>query len=222
MGSVTGRLALPYPVGADTPDVPRDISALTTKLEALVDPTPVGLPATPYDGQVAYLRVTDVTPSGNIDGKIWAFRYRAGSSSAFKWEFIGGPPMMLEASAAFIINPTTANLWVDDASQPTLTIPRQGEYVIADGAFVQSASSGPVNIYQDVWYTPPAGTLTQLSRFIVLGATALGDAASLSLQTDTGPYLAGTVLKTRGMADTAGRTVSFSLRWLSLLPVRVA
>lgn len=33
MGSATPRLSLPYPVGTDTPDVPRDMLALATQLD---------------------------------------------------------------------------------------------------------------------------------------------------------------------------------------------
>src|SRR4030095_11342304 len=42
------------------------------------------LPGSPFDGQEIYY-LADATNS-----VIWHLRYRAGSSSAYKWEFIGG------------------------------------------------------------------------------------------------------------------------------------
>ena len=44
------------------------------------------LPGSPVDGQI----IDYVADSTN--GVVWRFRYRAASSSAYKWEFIGGPP----------------------------------------------------------------------------------------------------------------------------------
>ena len=153
MGAATTRLALPYPVGGDTPDVPRDISALTTKLETLIDPTALTLPATPYDGQVAYF--------SPLAGVVWAFRYNAGSASTYKWEFCGGSCWLVQQAGLLVVNPTTAGAWVDDANTPALTLPRAGEYVVAHGVFMSNTAGSQGVLADDVWYTPPAGSLTQ-------------------------------------------------------------
>jgi hypothetical protein len=50
-------------------------------------PTVTSLPGSPVDGQQVYF-IAD-----NTKGVIWHLRYRAASSSAFKWEFVGGPPI---------------------------------------------------------------------------------------------------------------------------------
>ena len=118
MGSTTTRLALPYPVGGDTPDVPRDITALTTKLEALVNPTALTLPASPYDGQVAYLQPTA--------GVVWPFRWNAGSASIYKWEAVGATPWCVSNDP--VVASSASNTWQN--VNPSITIPRAGDYLV--------------------------------------------------------------------------------------------
>ena len=48
------------------------------------------LPATPTDGQEVYY-LADAA-----NGVIWHLRYRAAATGAFKWEFVGGPPLSHE------------------------------------------------------------------------------------------------------------------------------
>jgi hypothetical protein len=66
------------------------------------------LPAAPFDGQEAIL--VDSLTNPNYQ---WRFRYNAGSSSAYKWEFIGGPPKFTAG-----VSPTTG-----------IVAPRAGDYM---------------------------------------------------------------------------------------------
>ena len=62
------------------------------------------LPASPVDG-LEYTLVDSVsTPTYT-----WRFRYNAGSSSAYKWEFIGGAPGAQTTTAALAVNNSTVD-----------------------------------------------------------------------------------------------------------------
>jgi hypothetical protein len=93
----TARLALPYPLPADSVDVPRDVLALATKLDGLPSLGPAlvtGLPANPPDGAEIYLR-TRTTDTGAAEDTLWHFRFVAAQPVSFRWEFIGGNPLIV-------------------------------------------------------------------------------------------------------------------------------
>jgi hypothetical protein len=75
------------------------------------------LPGSPVDGQEYVLVDSTTNPSYQ-----WRFRYNAGSSSAYKWEFVGGT-VLLAQSAAFNVIGDSA--WHAVTASPTL---RAGEY----------------------------------------------------------------------------------------------
>ena len=50
-------------------------------------------PASPVDGQ-------EHIYTAGANGECWRFRYNAGSSSAYKWEYIGGAEVVLAATAS--------------------------------------------------------------------------------------------------------------------------
>jgi hypothetical protein len=78
------------------------------------------LPGSPVGGQEAIL----VDPTYQ-----WRFRYNAGSSSAYKWEFVGGTPVIVGIPAAETT--TSVGVWVDLATVgPAFTVPRAGDYEV--------------------------------------------------------------------------------------------
>lgn len=61
---------------------------------ARVPPLVTSLPAGPADGdEIEFL-------ADPANGVVWRFRYRAASSSAHKWEFVGGPPLVSSLAVA--------------------------------------------------------------------------------------------------------------------------
>src|SRR5262245_32254566 len=86
------------------------------------------LPASPVDRQEAILVDNPANPNFQ-----WRFRYNAGSTSPYKWEFIGGQPF-LNASNSFYAEATVTALatWVTVGPNQTggPTVPRTGEYVV--------------------------------------------------------------------------------------------
>lgn len=97
-------------------------------------PLVTSLPSNAIDGQeVRYL-------VDNTNGIVWNFRYRAGSSSAYKWEFIGGRP--LSVGTPYSTESTASASYVDLASGPQISIPLAGDYDIMIQGNMTSSSTG--------------------------------------------------------------------------------
>jgi hypothetical protein len=89
------------------------------------------LPAAPVDGQEAYLLVDTTT------GVQWHMRYRSGSASTYKWEFLGGGTVTAEATVGSA--PTSANVWTDPGDMH-FNLPTAGDYIISFGGFCFNSS----------------------------------------------------------------------------------
>jgi hypothetical protein len=82
------------------------------------------LPGGPYPGQ-------EVVLTDSLSAPTWRWRlwYNADSASAYKWEYIGGPPKVaynLSTSDA----QSSAGAWAFLANSPTLTVPNAGDYLV--------------------------------------------------------------------------------------------
>lgn len=100
-------------------------------------PLVTSLPSNAIDGQeVRYL-------ANNTNGIIWNFRYRAGSSSSYKWEFIGGQRLGQEG-----VGGNTWGTWLSTNSLttvalsggPSVTIPLAGDYEVVGQANAYNAA----------------------------------------------------------------------------------
>jgi hypothetical protein len=94
------------------------------------------LPSSPIDGQEIYY-AADAT-----NGVIWHLRYRSGSSSSYKWEFIGGAPL---TDYATVSGTTTApaSTYTDFRNGTTYinrTVPLAGEYQVWGQASVYNST----------------------------------------------------------------------------------
>lgn len=76
-----------------------------------------GPPAAPNDGDIW------IALAAGSAGENWTFRYNAESSSPYKWEFIGGPPLVSNTLTA---NRGGGSVWTDIS---ILTMPRAGDYI---------------------------------------------------------------------------------------------
>lgn len=93
------------------------------------------LPGAPADGD-EYVYTADAAA-----GVEWHLKYRAGSASAYKWEFVGGSPL----GAAVLTDEaiTSSGAWVDTATVgPTLTLPLAGDYLLDAAALMWSPATG--------------------------------------------------------------------------------
>jgi hypothetical protein len=89
-------------------------------------------PASPADG--AYHVLVDSTTAPIWQ---WLFRYNASSSSAYKWEFVGGTPASISfvPASPIVLNTLPAQpfggWYAPNAAGSTLTLPRAGDYDLA-------------------------------------------------------------------------------------------
>jgi hypothetical protein len=93
------------------------------------------LPPSPVDGQEIFF-LADPT-----NGVVWHLKYRAGSSSAYKWEYVGGSAIrhridtdetVAEQASLAYVNPATVG--------PQLALPLAGDYTYAMTANIYVAS----------------------------------------------------------------------------------
>jgi hypothetical protein len=172
------------------------------------------LPASPVDGQIAFLVDSLTAPT-----YCWQFRYVSGVSDANKWVFIGGSPVVVETSTDAATS-TTAT-YSDPATVVSFTVPRAGVYLIEFGAtFANLDTSANFRAY----IAPKIGA----------AATADADAAVAtavaSISNPGGVFsVARALRKTCAASDLiklqgrGGTTTASTLdQFLKLIPVRVA
>jgi hypothetical protein len=167
------------------------------------------LPTSPVDGQVIdYL-------ANAVDGVVWRLRYRAASTSPYKWEFIGGSALAAKVDTN---QPTTSASYADLATLgPDITIPLVGDYDVQIGARIQnsafsSASEGYMNY--SIGGAAPDGA--DVCSNIV--TAQYGGSTPTSLRRKTG-LAAGTLIRCK-YASQSG-TTTFMSRILRVTPVRV-
>ena len=182
-------------------------------LAAAVMPTPVTvLPSNPFDGQeVLYL--ADAT-----NGVVWHLKYRKGSASAYKWEYVGGAPLVSQSLAGVTSASIATSTWSAIASAPSITVPLAGDYDFINVAGVQpNTAAATVATGVKVGATEPA--INTNAAYQYMGTPAANVVLSHA-ERITG-VAASTVLLQRywqnGAAQTLGRTEAH----LRVVPVRV-
>lgn len=101
----------------------------------IVDGSPpivTALPLSPIDGQ-EILYLADAT-----NGVVWRLKYRAASTSPYKWEFVGGAPLSATRDAA----ETTASTVPVGLNGPNLNLPLAGEYDLSVSGRLQNNTAG--------------------------------------------------------------------------------
>jgi hypothetical protein len=99
------------------------------------------LPASPADGMEHILVDSISNPTYQ-----WRFRYNAGSTSAYKWEFIGGSPWFTSAGSGDYGLINVAQQWTDQVPTPYPMISnlRAGVYQVAYGC-MSGGTNSPAN-----------------------------------------------------------------------------
>lgn len=209
----------------DSPDATTPISQaaledLESRMGAYTD--------TVASNPLAIVRAGTVFPSSPTDGQLfsynadttngvkWMFQYRAASASAYKWEFIGGPPLFAEAlGLESVVSATYAALTTPG---PSLTVPIAGDYIVEIGGRVYNDTAGRAALMSyDIGATGAvdADAVVNYSAAISSGAVAAARA-----RRKTG-LAAATALVSKYKTDGAG-TVAAQNRWMTLLPIRTS
>lgn len=170
------------------------------------------LPGSPIDGQQCYYQA-DAT-----NGIIWHLRYRSASSSAYKWEFVGGPSLYdhvdaLEGSSSG----TYGNL---ATTGPQITVPLAGDYLVQIGAHI-SVGAGPMYGYMSFSI---GGSAANDGNSLSFGWGSGGAATDARGNAVNSELLLGLVAGTALIAKyryQAASTPDFDSRFMSVIPRRV-
>lgn len=165
------------------------------------------LPSDPVNGQVVFL------PTGQ-EGVTWQFRYNGLSTSDKKWEFIGGPPVVISSNNSRNLNNQTtyANLPTDPLS---FTLPSViGDYNIKIESNILPISQGSGSLSYSV------GATSASDDWALFYAGAAVTAASTSKETKHVNVASGAVIAEKG--KTGGNyVVNFDKRRITITPVRI-
>lgn len=97
-------------------------------------------PASPNDGDEWIL------PADATNGVMWRFRYNAASASAYKWEFVGGSPVLRDIQTQETLA-GAANAWIDAPTVgPQFQVARAGDYYATICCAFNNSTAGIVFI----------------------------------------------------------------------------
>lgn len=191
---------------------------LTTRVTVNNPPEFVtALPSSPLDGKEIYYQSTTAGTGGGSSsmadlGIVWHLRYRSGSSSSYKWEFVGGGKSTQYISTNENTTSTSfTNLATDG---PKVTIPLAGDYMASFSVELYNSSSG-VYSYASIAVNTTTGSNPDYT-FYTPASNATGTIHDVGTVVTCA---ANDVVRVRYKVS-AG-TGYFLLRRITVLPVRV-
>lgn len=159
------------------------------------------LPSNPWDGmEVNFV----VSASAGIE---WRLVYRAAASGSYKWEVIGGPPLIAWAEPGGTVAGSVADL--------SLAIPLAGDYIVDSGIRVQHnvwPFAARINVKN-----PSAAVIQDQAWIAMTGASGFTRIASSAKSLESG-IPAGTYT---GDTEDLGNNPSVYGVWMQFTPVRV-
>jgi len=167
------------------------------------------LPGSPVDGQEAVLVDSVTAPTF-----FWRFRFNAGSTSAYKWEFIGGPQKTVYAGIGAWTLVPVANAWGVLPSAPMAFVaPRSGDYSVQHGAQCGGGTPGDYAQISPGSTGGVQGVAVAASQMIANGMwnMAVGGQVNLPATDSIYAWYFGT-----------SSSIQFANRWMQILPVRVS
>lgn len=185
------------------PPAPGSVTSSSFALGASPAAYVTALPASPVDGQEIYY-AADAT-----NGVIWYLRYRAASSSSYKWEVVGGTSLNV-----FIVTvESRASTTFGDLATvgPSITVPLAGDYNLSVSCLPTPSGSTDIAIM--------GYDLGATSATTARAARASGTANSVAFDTSHAGVAASTLIRAKYRNVTG--TAFFENRWLEVMPVRV-
>lgn len=177
-----------------------------------------GPPASPANGDI--WQVTGIDGAGGV----WQFAYNAGSSSAYKWEFIGGSPILVVGGASGLISAgfaVSAPNWYSPGSGFNYTVPRPGDYTLRDGTVTLASATGAAYALAGFFKNAAAPTLIGHTPFT---AQSIAADASVTIPCHVWTF-AGCVandLLGLAVATQANGTITFSEVAYAVYPRRIS
>lgn len=167
------------------------------------------LPGSPTDGQEVFFDT-------GTAGVIWYLRYNASASGSYKWEFLGGPPLVAASNTTRSLTNQTSytNLPTDPLS---IELPLSGDFDVKIEAQIQLSGSAGIG---RVTYSTDSGGSNASHDWNAQVNLASGQFARVGNETRQTGLTAGNDITEK--AQTGGSyQVNFSGRRLSVRPVRV-
>lgn len=169
------------------------------------------LPVSPVDGQIFILVDSLTNPTYS-----WQLRYNASSTSAYKWEFIGGTPFV-----KFESNPI--NYGASGITSPAITVPRAGDYLISfmlTGQISGVVANTIIQWYAHAYNSSFGQASAAAYAYFQSPTTNQTQAWTLEIVNNPRTFSAGLVLNI--YLGLSGWNMGTDGRQISLLPVRVS
>ena len=191
-----------------------------------VDPKPEyvnALPGSPVNGQEVYYQAKGVVGESEMEkqGIVWHLRYRSGSASEYKWEFVGGAPLFNEQAESDANKEKSATYESLAHVGPEVALPLAGDYDVAIGfSTVSYYAFREVMSYEigAVAAKDEDGVFQGFSQ----GAANLGDEGGSVARSRRKTGLTAVTIKAKYRAEQGGAgSASIKDRWIRATPVRV-
>lgn len=170
------------------------------------------LPSVPFDGQIVVFQ----TAAMAVLGLAWTLRYNAASSSAYKWEVIGGSPLYAEDPAG---GNTASTTFTGTGSVPvTLALPLAGDYMVSLGydCYNLNAASQDVDMSYDIGATGAVAGDGITPYILASGAGGRGSWSKTKRKNAV-----GAVTLTAKWRVSVGATGYWFDAWMAAMPIRV-
>lgn len=169
------------------------------------------LPGSPGDGE----EIRFQTAAMAADGIVWTLRYRAGSASTYKWEFVGGAPLAAEVEGT---GARTSAVYGDcsDVVGPAVTPPLAGEYLVEiEMQQVPNAAQG------GGWMSYAIGASAAVDADNVRGWAFAANFDTMQGRRKKKTLTAGQALVAKYAMQAPSTSTTFGRRRLAVQPVRV-
>jgi hypothetical protein len=203
------------PVGADGTFLKADSAQSTGMSWASVATLPgygTSLPGSPVDSQEYILVDSTTAPT-----YIWRFRYNAGNAGTYKWECIGGAPIIIETTNN---DATSSATYVALANAgPSFVLPRAGIYNVCIG-FTKGTTSAGNSVLIRMSYDIGGTGAVDADSVQWMGPSA-GSNPEYSVAREQRKTFATAVTLTSKYKSDGTNSNGFKNRWMSVMPVMV-
>jgi hypothetical protein len=171
------------------------------------------------DGDEVFVRAEPVGPM------CWHMRYRAASTSTYKWEFLGGAPIFAviygaELAADSGLEKTTNATWGNLLTPgPDVVAPFAGEYDIEFGATIHT---GPLGTNGGGKVAPSVENLAvEEDRALIFNSMLANAQVPVMRSVQSIVTAEANKIRLKYAARVAGSSVGFTNRWIKIYPRRV-
>lgn len=175
-------------------------------------PEVTSLPASPTNRMVVDYVADDT------NGVVWRFRYRAGSGSSYKWEFVGGSPLWSEITTLESYGAGVTTYGDLATVGPSIALPFAGDYEVEIGCSAYHNTTA-----RAAWMSYQIGGTGASDNdglvAVYAGLTNSVDVAGVRPRIKTG--LGAVTLTAKYRGDGSG-VPTFRNRWMRVTPRRIS